>query len=75
MHLICPMNKNLLKFFTLSLLFVSNFAMFAQGDDDDGGCLECPDPAPAPINSKIIILLIAGIIFAFYTFRRNKKVV
>jgi len=54
---------------------VSNFAMFAQGDDDDGGCLECPDPAPAPINTKIIILLIAGIIFAFYTFKRNKKVV
>lgn len=68
------MNKNLLKFYLITFLFLSDFAMFAQGDDDDGGCLECPDPAPAPINSKIIILFIAGVLFAYYTFKRNKKV-
>ena len=68
------MNKNLLKFHLITFLFFSDFVMFAQGDDDDGGCLECPDPAPAPINSKIIILLFAGVLFAYYTLKRNKKV-
>ena len=67
------MNKNLLKFYLITFLFLSDFVMYSQGDDGDG-CLECPDPAPAPINSKIIILLIAGILFAYYTFKRNKKV-
>jgi len=67
------MYKNLLKFFLITFFFLSDFVMFAQGDDDDGGCLECPDPAPAPINSKLIVLLVVGILFAFYTFRKNKK--
>ena len=68
------MNKSLLKFCLLTFLFLSDFVIYAQGDDDPGGCLECPDPAPAPINSKIIILFIVGVLFAYYTFKRKKKV-
>ena len=68
------MNKSLLKFYILAFLFLSDFVMYAQGDDDDGGCLECPDPAPAPINSKIIILFIVGVLFAYYTLKRKKKI-
>jgi len=52
---------------------MSDFIMFAQPGDEDnngGGGLEGTDPAPAPINSKIIILLIIGLIFAFYKIKK-----
>jgi hypothetical protein len=66
--------KNLLKFYLLSFILLSDFMAFAQpGDDDDGGGLEGGDPEPAPINSKLILLAITGILFAMYTLKRNKK--
>lgn len=50
--------------------------MFAQtepGDEGDGGPpVEGGDP-PAPIDSKLIWLGIVAILFAIYTFSRNKK--
>ncbi len=68
------MNKKVLSLYILIFVFLSDFVMYAQpGDDDGNGDLEGDDPAPAPINSKLIILALAGILFAIYTFRRNRK--
>ena len=64
------------KFYLLSFILLSDFVAFAQpGDDDGGGGLEGDDPAPAPINGKLILLAIMGIIFVLYTYRNNKKAV
>jgi len=53
---------------------LSDFIAFAQpGDDDGGGGLEGGDPEPAPIDSKLILLAITGILFAVYSFRKNRK--
>jgi len=73
-----PRNKvfmrNLSKFYLLSFLVLSDFIAFAQpGDDDGGGGLEGGDPEPAPIDSKLILLAITGILFAVYSFRKNRK--
>ena len=71
------MNKKLhriFNFYIFTFLLLSDFIMFAQpGDDDNNGDLEGGDPAPAPINSKLILLLLAGVLFAIYTIRRNRK--
>jgi len=53
--------KNIIKFYLFSFILLSNFAVFAQGgpgDEGDGG-LEGGDPAPSPINGKIIFYLLA----------------
>ena len=53
---------------------MNGFVLFAQpGDDDAGGILEGDDAPVAPINSKLIILALIGIVFAVYTFK-NKRV-
>ena len=68
--------KKLLKLYLLSFILLSDFAVFAQpGDDDGGGGLEGGDPQPAPINSKILFLAIVGVLFVIYTFRKNKRTV
>ena len=66
--------RKLYKFYLLSLILLSDFVAFAQpGDDDGGGGLEDGDPQPAPINSKLILLAIMGIVFVLYTFNKSKK--
>ncbi len=69
--------KNSLKFYFVTLLLLaSDFVAFAQpGDDDGGGGLEGDDPQPAPIDSKLIILLIIGILFVFYTYKKSRRTV
>lgn len=68
--------KNLFRLYLLSFFLLSDFVLFAQvGDDDGGGGVENKDPAPAPINSTLILLAIMGILFVFYTFRKNKKAI
>ena len=50
------MNKKLLLAYCFTFFLLNDFVLFAQpGDDDDNGGLDDVDPAPAPINSKIII--------------------
>lgn len=69
------MNK-LLKFYLLSFIFLTDFMAFAQPGDDDGGGgggLEGGDPEPAPINSRLILLAITGVLFVMYTYRKNRK--
>ena len=62
------MKSNLLKLYaTLMMAFIS-FLSYAQLDPpaDD-------DPPPAPINTKLIWLAVAGIIFVYFYFRKQAK--
>ncbi|WP_309613843.1 signal peptidase [Flavobacterium sp.] len=66
--------KKLLKLYLLSFILLSDFVAFAQpGDDQGGGGLEGDDPQPAPINGKMILLAIAGVLFVIYTFKKNRR--
>lgn len=48
--------------------------MFAvPGDENDTGDLEGPEPTAAPINSKLFILMIAGIVYAYIHFIKKRK--
>lgn len=66
--------KKLLKFYLLSFILMSDFLTYAQpGENDGGGGLEGGDPQPAPINSKLFLLAIAGALFVIYSFRKREK--
>jgi hypothetical protein len=68
------MKNNLSKFFILSFFLLTDFILFAQpGDDDGGGGLEGDDPVPTPIDGKLVWLGIAAILFAYYSFKRKSK--
>ncbi len=68
------MRQNLTKLYFLTFFLLIDFVAFAQpGNDDENGDLEGDDPAPAPINGKLIWLAIVGIVFAYYAFRRTRK--
>lgn len=66
--------KNLLKFYILTFVIFSDFVMFAQPGADDGtGGLEGNDPPPSPINGKLFLLALIGILFVVYTFSKKRK--
>lgn len=71
------MNK-LLKISAFAFILLSNFAVFAQGPggtgDGTGGLEGDGDTTPAPIDGKLIYLGIAGLVFAYYAFRKYRKV-
>ena len=70
------MKNYLLKTFILCTCLFSDFVVFSQiGNNDDNGDLEGNDPPAAPINSKLIILAVAGIFFAIYKLKENRKLV
>lgn len=65
--------KHLVRLYIVLFLFVSDFKLFAQpGDDDEDGDLEGGDPVP--INGKVFWLAIVGLAFAFYYFKKYKRV-
>ena len=70
------MKNTLVKTYSTVLFFFSSFMLFANdavGDESDTGDLESAEASPAPINGKLFILIIAGIIFAYSTFRNSQK--
>jgi hypothetical protein len=68
------MKNKILYICLVSFFLLTDFVVFAQpGNDDGSGGLEGNDPPPAPINGKLIWLGIAAIIFAFYSFRKYRK--
>lgn len=71
------MKLNFYKLYFLTFFLLIDFVAFADdvpGSDDgtDDG-LEGPDPAPAPINGKLLWLAVVGILFAFYAYKRTRK--
>jgi hypothetical protein len=65
--------KRFLKFYLFAFIMLSDFVVFAQGEEDENGDLEGNDPEPAPINGKLFILAIMGILFAIYSYKNYKK--
>lgn len=66
------MKNKLFKLYILGFLILTDFMAFAQpGDDTVDGDLEDED---LPINGKLIYLAIAGLFFAIYTYRKNKRI-
>lgn len=74
------MKSSVLKWYMFAFLFLSEFVMFAQdGETDPGSGAEDETTSPleatdAPINSRLVILAIAAIVFSIYYFRKNKQV-
>jgi hypothetical protein len=69
------MKNKLLKLYILGFFILTDFIAFAQpGDNTGDGDLEDGDPDPVPINGKLIYLGISGLFFAFYTYRKNKRI-
>ena len=66
------MNNKVFSLCMLCFFLLNDFIMFAQGDGNEDGDLENPDPA-LPINGKLIWLGIIGIIFAFYIYKSKTK--
>ena len=67
--------KHLLRFYILVFLLTSDFKLFAQpGDENGDGDLEGEDPIPgAPINSKVFLLVVVGVAFAWYKFQMKRQ--
>jgi hypothetical protein len=63
-------NKFYYLFITAAWLLV-DFKAFAQ--PGSGGGVDDEDPPPVPVNQKLIYLAIAGALFAFFVYRRYKK--
>ncbi|MDI5887258.1 MULTISPECIES: hypothetical protein [Flavobacterium] len=69
------MKNILLKLYCTLFCTLSSVMLFAQaGDDTPTGDLENTDAPAAPINGKLFVLAIAGIIFAYYTFKKYRKI-
>lgn len=66
------MKKSVLKLYITLVFLFTNIMVFADpGDESDGGDLEGGEPMP--INSKLVVLALFGVLFAFYVFNRNRK--
>ena len=69
------MKNKLFNIYLLGFFLLSDFIMFAQtpGSDSPDGDLEGGEEPEASINSKLILLGIAGIIYVYYTFYKKRK--
>lgn len=71
--------KKIFKLYLLGFFLLSEFIAFAQttpGDETGGGeqpLEDTSDPQPASVDSKLIYLLILGLLFAVYTMQKRSK--
>ncbi len=66
-------NRSVIKlFFTIALLLMNNFILFAQTNFDD----DVEDAPAAPIDDYLWVLALVGLLLAFMWFRsiQNKKI-
>jgi hypothetical protein len=66
------MKKSLLKFIVCNLFVLSSWSALAQfpGSENTSGNLESSD-APAPISEYIIPMLVVGVLFSFYIYKKK----
>jgi hypothetical protein len=69
--------KQFIRLYLIAFFVVSDFKIYAQPtneDPDDGNIEGDGDVTPAaPINSKLFLLVIFAIYFAFYSYTRKVK--
>lgn len=67
--------KKIFKLYLLGFFLLSDFIVFAQaGTNTAEGDLEnTNEPQPAGIDSKLIYLLIIGVLFAIYTMHKRSR--
>ena len=74
---ISNMKKNIVHFYILVTVLFSDYLMFAQEPGDTADPAEEPlegeDAPAAPINGKLILLAITGILFAYYIYKRERR--
>ena len=63
------MKSNLFKLYATLLMAFVSFLSFGNPIDPPAD----DDPPPAPINTKLIWLAVAGIIFVYFYFRKQAK--
>jgi hypothetical protein len=68
------MKKTMLKYFLCLVCLMTEFTAFCQDfpTDDEDGDLQADDAAPVPINGRIIWLVAAGVLFAYYKVRNQR---
>ena len=67
------MKKIFLKWSMFAFMLMYNVAIFAQVEQDNPTGDQEGDDDSSPINSKLIFLAIAGVMFAFYYFNKMHK--
>ena len=70
--------KKIFKLYLLGFFLLSDFIVFAQGPGAGAGGGEpslegTPEPQPASVDSKLIYLLIVGLLFAVYTMQKSSR--
>lgn len=70
--------KKIFKLYLLGFFLLSDFLVFAQDVGDDTGGGETPledtsEPQPSSIDSKLIYLLVIGLLFAIYTMQKRSR--
>jgi hypothetical protein len=63
---------------TLLLFLISNVMLFAEtgpGSTNDTGTLEGSETPAAPIDNWLGLLLVLGLLLAYYTFKTRRKIV
>ena len=65
------MKTSILNIYIFIFFLTSDFIAFAQPIDDDFGDLQEDDEPAVSINGKLMWLLLCGMLFAFYKYKRN----
>ena len=68
------MKMTMQKYFLCLVCLMTEFAAFCQDfpTDDEDGDLQSDDAPPVSINRKLIWLLIAGVLFAYFKIKKQR---